>query len=730
MRKITLFLASLFCAVGAMAQEQEYGFELIDLKSNANEMLYTNAPCTNTQWGDQFTSWDVLFDINPATFLHTEYANNGASLDGLDHYIRVDLGAGNEISAFKFEYTTRGGNAGYDFPQKFIISGSNEENGTYTEIGRIESGCPIGVARAYSSQVFTSETPYRYLRFMVTETNTNRKGEGVEHNYWHMGEFSLYKAIPEVVYETEEMKTPTEDGVYRIYWKQNNRGYLAYHDSYPTKGVLADVTYDDASNTDYPSLHFSSATDPVELEWYLFTSTNSGNKYLFNVTNGKFLSYSNESADNAKAAYFDAARPCPITITENTRYTDYSIIKANVNGTECLLSSGCGTASRTGYPIRWNSNISGDMGDGGSPLIFVKVKDFPVEATILEQAQAAINDYENPVEADVTFGWTTSTPWQAIEVPYYTSSVLNDNARANGIKYIEGEVTIAGARTATITFDFTDGDHKLNVRGVEVIDEAGNVVAGDYKVGEAGSNDQNNPVYTVSVAEAGTYTVRCYATDGDGDNFSQSEGTITVSYDKLNVMDLTKSVTFAAEYATLYLGYKVAIPAGVEAYILTGVNGEWAHLEQIEGIIPANTGVILKKVAAYNTYNFYYSSDEAADVEGNCLQGSIADRYVQGEAFVLGIPAGETEAALCKAVLNKVDNTSFKNNANKAYLQAVPAAVQVLRFNFDGTTGIEDAVVAPSFDANAPIYDLSGRRVVNAVKGGLYIQNGKKFIVK
>lgn len=36
--------------------------------------------------------------------------------------------------------------------------------------------------------------------------------------------------------------------------------------------------------------------------------------------------------------------------------------------------------------------------------------------------------------------------------------------------------------------------------------------------------------------------------------------------------------------------------------------------------------------------------------------------------------------------------------------------------------------LAPATDA--PVFDLSGRRVVKVVKGGLYIQNGKKFIVK
>ena len=720
MRKITLFLMSLFFTVGAMAQS--YTFEKITLTES---MLYTNAPCTNTQWGDQFTSYQVLLDDNATTFLHTEYANNGASLDGLDHYLRVDLGAGNEISSFKFNYTTRGGNAGADFPQTIVIAGSNEENGEYTEIGTVSSGLPTSAGRAWESGVYTTETAYRYLRFMVTRTNTDRKGQGVEHNYWHMSEFGLSKATPKPVYETEEVGNPTEDGVYRVYWKQNNRGYLAYHNSYPTKGVLADVTLGS-----YGSSHFNSATDPVELEWYLITS-DGGNKYLFSAYNGKFLSYSEESADAAKAAYFDAARPLPITIEDNTSHQGYYIIKANVDGRDCLLSSGCGTPSKTGYPIRWNSNVSGDMGDGGSPLIFVKVKNFPMDATVLAHAQAAINDYENPVEANVNFEWTTSTTWTAVENPaYYTSTVLNDNALSGGIKYIEGEVTVGGARTATVTFTYIDGGHKLNIRGVEVIDELGNIVAGDYHVGVAGGTHTDN-VYTVKVAEAGKYKVRCYATDGNGDSFSSSHGSIVVSFAKLDVIDLTKEVTFAAEYSTLYLGYKVAIPAGVEAYVLSNVNGLWAILTQVVDVIPANTAVILKKTATANEYHFYYTSDDADEIELNYLEGSIADRYIQGDAYVLGIPEGETEPALCPALLNKVNNTSFKNNANKAYLKVAPgmnAASYSFRFDGEGTTGVEE--VKTENGEGKAIFDLAGRKVETITAPGIYIVNGVKRVVR
>ena len=726
MRKITLFLASLFCAVGAMAQTaingvKEIPTEKVDL-SQGLESGYYLLKQVNDKGGaasGQGVGW-IKAATEAAGKTATSKNTGTPGADGATYvwYVEVVDAANNLITI-----STANKVAAWQAPfqrEKPLVSYEQKATLKY-HTGTVNLS---GDATPYAGSCFISnQDGTAFVHF-----SGDNLGSWNDTNINSMFMVEFYKLENDMLkctYRTEEIANPTEDGVYRIFWKPDNRGYLAYHDSYPTKGVLADVTY-----TGFASSHFNSATDPVELEWYLITSDNN-NKYLFNVKNGKFLSYSDESADAAKAAYLDAARPCPITIEANTSssYTGYSIIKANINGTNCLLSSGCGTASRTGYPIRWNSNISGDMGDGGSPLTFVKVIDFPVKDAILAQAKAAIKDYENPVEADVNFGWTTSTTWTAVENDaYYTSTVFNDN-ELDGVKYVETDLEVGGARTATVKFSFAGGSCALNMRGVEVLDALGNVVAADYHVGKAGTPPAVDSIYTVDVAEAGTYKVRCYAAFDGNNRANATNGTINVHFEKLDVMNLTKSVRFAAEYATLYLGYKVAIPAGVEAYIVKGADGEWAHLEQIEGIIPANTGVILK-ATANNTYNFYYSSDEAADVQGNCLEGSIADRYVQGEAFVLGIPEGETEAALCKAVLNKVNNTSFKNNANKAYLQAVPAAVQVLRFNFDGTTGIEDAVVAPSFDANAPIYDLSGRRVVNAVKGGLYIQNGKKFIAQ
>ena len=179
-----------------------------------------------------------------------------------------------------------------------------------------------------------------------------------------------------------------------------------------------------------------------------------------------------------------------------------------------------------------------------------------------------------------------------------------------------------------------------------------------------------------------------------------------------------------AGYASLYTPIAGTFAEGVTTYAITADNiqNDYATLTELTGVA-ANQGAIIK--ATPGTYTFT-AGEVPSDWSNNLLTGTSVNTMVEGDAYVLGNVKG---IGLYKA---KLTDGFFLNNAGKAYLptSAITTTAQVLRFNFGGTTGIEDAIVAPSFDANAPIYDLSGRRVVNAVKGGLYIQNGKKFIVK
>lgn len=182
----------------------------------------------------------------------------------------------------------------------------------------------------------------------------------------------------------------------------------------------------------------------------------------------------------------------------------------------------------------------------------------------------------------------------------------------------------------------------------------------------------------------------------------------------------------AAKYATFYAPVAVTVPEGVTAHTVT-VNGEWATLSEPLEVIPAYTGVVLYSETSA-TYTFQVAGEQIAPIENNALLGTVATTYITADAYVLGIK--DEVVGFYKATTTGQAEGTFLNNHHKAYLPAtaVTSGVKALRFNFDGATTAIETVETEK--ANSPIYDLSGRRVVNTVKGSIYIQNGKKFIVK
>ena len=185
-------------------------------------------------------------------------------------------------------------------------------------------------------------------------------------------------------------------------------------------------------------------------------------------------------------------------------------------------------------------------------------------------------------------------------------------------------------------------------------------------------------------------------------------------------------VSNEAGYATLYLGQATYIPEGVEVFAVTGVEGNWATMTAVEGVLPANTGVILKNAGTYT----FKTAGATGSVEGNLLSGSVEDTYVEGPAYVLSNQEGVV--GLYKAMLNKGKNgvagtTHFLNNANKAYLPAPTAAgARFITFDFGTETAI-DELKGENGNVKTVIYDLAGRRVQGAQKG-IFIVNGVKVI--
>ena len=203
-----------------------------------------------------------------------------------------------------------------------------------------------------------------------------------------------------------------------------------------------------------------------------------------------------------------------------------------------------------------------------------------------------------------------------------------------------------------------------------------------------------------------------------------------------NPFELTVS---AAKYATLYLDYNAIIPEGVELYTANTVDGNRLMMQQVTGVLPANTGVIVR--AEQGTYAFEQSFENTEEIENNLFRGSVEDEYITPENgykyYVLSMKDG-----VVGMYADALTGGTFKNNANKAYLMlstrigiydeevdTEDPGMQLSNsyyFDFSGTTAIEPIVT--EVEKNV-YYDLSGRRVENPVQG-IYIVNGKKVLVK
>lgn len=187
-----------------------------------------------------------------------------------------------------------------------------------------------------------------------------------------------------------------------------------------------------------------------------------------------------------------------------------------------------------------------------------------------------------------------------------------------------------------------------------------------------------------------------------------------------HAVNFTES-TDGKAYATLNLPFATTIPAGVTAYKKVDGTESSVKLEVYKNekeVLPANTPVLLQADAA-ETKTFAPAEYKAQETTG--FSGTLAATAVTAANTYILAKDGDA-VKFCK--LNATNN---KVNANKAYLTLTVAGANALNFDFGGvTTGIENAVADKA--NNAPIYDLSGRRVMNAVKGGIYIQNGKKFV--
>lgn len=189
-------------------------------------------------------------------------------------------------------------------------------------------------------------------------------------------------------------------------------------------------------------------------------------------------------------------------------------------------------------------------------------------------------------------------------------------------------------------------------------------------------------------------------------------------------MPLNYSKADNKTFATTCLPYAVEVAEGqdnIKAYAAK-LNEEKTEL-QMNAVtaVPANQGIILSGESASDD-QVVLNVIASADAIDNDLLGTTSEISTEG-ILSLGRANGTGSVGFFRST-----NATLK--ANRAYLKVDNETIQSLAMNFGGTTTGITNVVKNDVAPNAPIYDLSGRRVFTTVKGNIYLQQGRKFIAQ
>lgn len=552
----------------------------------------------------------------------------------------------------------------------------------------------------FDSKVINLPKATKKLRFRVLSTITRDNGGLIDasglYPFFTMGEFYLYDADGNKVTLTADNFTTNAQETSHSYTDyQNTVAHLCDGD----KATCFHSTYSATPNT----YHYIEVTLPTAMQSF---------KFSFDARDNKCnVPAMIQVLDDDAIAVADAedkvlqARPSLQSLYNSTGY-------------------GIGTGYQQ-YTYNGDANVYTSARTAANDVL----QKYAVNLTV-DEVNTAKNNLENAASADK---FTINTPADGSYIriratssadngmPYLTSDlsdvekmttraalVSGANSAVNSIFYYKDQKLIAYGTGYKATGNGVYLGYDGVADGTVVTFKAATEANGEYNVVYKTSGGENRKLY--AQVNGSKYYTDAWGVDG---NHNRCRFWLEA------VQSLPVSVS-AAGYATLFAPVALTIPQNVQAYTASFADNK-VTLTPIEGTIPANTGVVIE--AAEGNYNFAITTTEATATSD--LRGDVATANVDAAsaAYILG----KTDAQ--GVGFFKLNSTDREIKGGRAYYVA-PNGGAAAAYLFNGNvTGLE-AIKTALNDANAPIYDLSGRKVAKAVKGGLYIKNGQKFIVK
>lgn len=613
---------------------------------------------------------------------------------------------------------------------------------------------------------------------IVTSYYPKKVGETIDkpHSYYYnIPTFTVSdakKTFEETIAKTATppvtFSTPDNPTWYKLKLRNNDGNYVVYVDDNNVK------TGNDAHNSPYGT---SAQTTYQALNgaYWAIVESDYGVK-LYNRAAKKYVTVTAEGKNKVKATMTDYGTTFYM---QKSNRADFSLRYENTKG---YLGD-----HKDGFLSTWygDSNTDDTQNDGGSGYKVIAVDESDIQlaktyASTISNATDADGLVQYNVEYDKIASATTLDQLDAAYQSYQTDNDFSDftgyyrvrNVNTEVNRYLSSENIQVSTNGSLLEKWQADANMDRNITRTTDADNFGSQLwqltrnaDGTYSLvnantgREAGyiTSDASQLQMVVNIGNGnGHYTFKPYTegttfdgydaksmflmVDSEGNHASAASDNDHVVANnnqytnKSNYWQLVKVTSVpvtikSVGWASVAFPFAVQVPAesGVKAYFAESADDTRMMLSEItDGIIPANTGVLLTKDGGC-TVNLPIVTTTTTYPD-NKLACATAERdgYASKANYMLSAKTG---------TVGFLPSTMALVPANKAFLPATNITsgsdqAQMLSFYIGGAvTGINDAA-ADAQNGNDVYYDLNGRRVLYPAHGIYVTGNGKKVFIK
>lgn len=613
---------------------------------------------------------------------------------------------------------------------------------------------------------------------IVTSYYPKKVGETIDkpHSYYYnIPTFTVSdakKTFEETIAKTATppvtFSTPDNPTWYKLKLRNNDGNYVVYVDdnNVKTGNNAHNSPYGTSAQTTYQALNGA---------YWAIVESDYGVK-LYNRAVKKYVTVTAEGKNKVKATMTDYGTTFYM---QKSNKADFSLRYENTKG---YLGD-----HKDGFLSTWygDSNTDDTQNDGGSGYKVIAVDESDIQlaktyASTISNATDADDLVQYNVEYDKIASATTLDQLDAAYQSYQTDNDFSDftgyyrvrNVNTEVNRYLSSENIQVSTNGSLLEKWQADANMDRNITRTTDADNFGSQLwqltrnaDGTYSLvnantgREAGyiTSDASQLQMVVNIGNGnGHYTFKPYTegttfdgydaksmflmVDSEGNHASAASDNDHVVANnnqytnKSNYWQLVKVTSVpvtikSVGWASVAFPFAVQVPAesGVKAYFAESADDTRMMLSEItDGIIPANTGVLLAKdggctvnlpiVTTTTTYPNNKLACATAERDG---YDSKANYMLSAKTGTVGfLPSTMTLVPANKAFLPATNITSGSDQA------------QMLSFYIGGAvTGINDAA-ADAHNGNNTYYDLNGRRVLYPAHGIYVTGNGKKVFIK